>query len=89
MEKRKKNNGLGDASDIEVEVQIKVASFKIKITHTKAIHGVCCSYRHYLKLKNKIVSDGTITRSSFQLIRIRSLKVLRCETLDFDADKSM
>ena len=89
MEKKKKINGLGDASDIEVEVQIIVASFKIKITRTQAIHGGCCSYRHYFKLKNKIVSDETITRSSFQLIRIRSLKVLRRETLDFNTDKSM
>ena len=49
--KKERVNRLGDALDIQVQVQIIVASLKIKLTRTKKIHGACCSYRNYFKLK--------------------------------------
>ena len=47
QKKKKRFNRLDDALDVQVQVQITVASLKIKLTRTKKIHGACCSYRNY------------------------------------------
>ena len=52
-DKKKKINGLDDASDIQVQIQKISASLKIKLARTKKIHGGCCIYSHYFKLKKK------------------------------------
>ena len=51
LRKKRKDLILGEVLDIQVHVQIIVASLKIKLTRTKKIHGAYCSYKNYFKLK--------------------------------------